>query len=140
MWTCPKCKREFQKNNQSHSCVVYPLERHFEGKEFARELFDFYIAKIQKEVGPIKIESLPCCIHLVSSYTFGAVWAMKDKIRIDFRVDKKLTPEELKKLPKMYSELQMSPNRYLYHFDIVDSKQISSELLDLIRDSYKLNK
>lgn len=140
MWQCPKCHREFQKNNQSHSCVVYPLEKHMAGKEKARKLFDYFIAKIKKEVGPLKIESLPCCIHLVSNFTFGAVWALRDKIRIDFRVDKKLTPEELKKLPTLHSELQMSTHRFLYHFDISDTKEITKELLDLVKDSYKLNK
>jgi len=78
MWQCKKCKREFAKTNQEHSCVSYPLEKHFQNKEVAKELFDFYISQINKKVGEVKFESLPYCIRLVSSYTFGAVWAMQE--------------------------------------------------------------
>ena len=86
MWQCPKCKREFIKKNQSHSCVIYPIEKHFKGKEYSKDLFEKLINAIKKNIGEIKIESLPCCIHLVSSYTFSGVWLLKDKIRLDFRV------------------------------------------------------
>jgi hypothetical protein len=133
MWQCPKCKREFQKTNQSHSCAAFPLEKHFEGKEKARELFDYLKSQIEKHVGLVKIESLPCCIHFVSSYSFGACWALKDKIRIDFRVDH---PIETKREHKLN---QMSANRFLYYFDIYDKSEIDLELLGWIKESYGLN-
>ena len=57
-WQCPKCKREFANKNQMHSCVVYPVKRHFAGKEkVAKPLYDYLLAKIRKEIGPVKIES-----------------------------------------------------------------------------------
>jgi hypothetical protein len=133
MWHCPKCKREFKKNNQSHSCAVFPLEKHFIGKDYAKELFDYYIVEVRKKIKPLKIESLPCCIHLVTDFTFGAVWAMKDKIRIDFRLDKKV---EIKSEAKI---TQISPNRFMYYLDIKDKKEITPELINLIEESTKLN-
>lgn len=61
MWTCPKCKREFSKTNQSHSCKVYPLENHFKGKEqVGKPLFDAFVEKVRQEVGPVKIDSPKC--------------------------------------------------------------------------------
>jgi len=134
MWTCPRCKREFLKTNQSHSCVIYPLDKHFEGKQdIAKPLFEELVKRIEKNIGKIKIESLPCCIHLVSDYTFGAVWALKDRIRIDFRVDHKLERSDIQK------EVKMSENRYLYFFDVKDKKEIDEELLSLLRQSYYLH-
>jgi len=133
-WKCAKCKREFAKKNQSHSCSSYPLENHFKGKEYAKELFTLLKDRIEAGVGPLKIESLPCCIHLVSNYSFGAVWAMKDKIRIDFRTDFRI---ESKRIWRM---IQMSANRYLYYFEIKDKKEIDKELLDWIKKAYSLNK
>jgi hypothetical protein len=133
MWKCPKCRREFKKKNQSHSCVVYPIEKHFAGKEKARELFDFLKSQIIKNIGPVKIESLPCCIHFVSSYTFGACWALKDSIRIDFRVSEKI------KTKRKFQVNHMSANRYLYYLDISDKKEIDAELLGWIKESYHLN-
>ena len=134
MWKCPKCKREFKKVNQSHSCQVYPLEQHFAGKERARELFEYYKAQIEKNIGAVKIESLPCCIHLVGTFSFGACWAMKDKIRIDFRLDH---PIEINRGHKMN---KISANRYMYYFDLADESEIDAELMNLVTEAYKLNK
>jgi hypothetical protein len=134
MWKCDKCKREFQKTNQSHSCVSFALEKHFESKDKAKELFDYLKSQIIKHIGPVKIESLLCCIHFVSSYTFGACWALKDGIRIDFRVDYPIVTKRVHKLN------QISTNRYLYYFDIKSKSEINDELLGWIKKSYNLNK
>jgi len=133
LWKCPKCHREFAKSNQSHSCVLYPLEKHFAGKNYAKELFDYLVAEINKKVGPIKIESLPCCIHLVSNYTFGAVWALKDGIRIDFRFDHDI------KTKKPHKTNHMSANRYLFYFDLKNKKEIDVEIIGFIKEAYHLN-
>jgi len=134
LWQCPKCKREFAKKNQAHSCVSFPLENHFKNKAYAKELFEYLKDKIETKVGPLKIESLPCCIHLVSHYTFGAVWALKDKIRIDFRTN------YLIKSKKIWKMIKMSRNRYLYYFEIKDKKEIDKELINWISKAYFLNK
>ncbi|KKP70035.1 hypothetical protein A2X44_02360 [candidate division CPR3 bacterium GWF2_35_18] len=133
LWKCPRCKREFAKENQTHSCRVYPLEEHFKNKDYAKSVFEYLKGKIEKEVGKLKIESLPCCIHLVSNYTFGAVWAMKDGIRIDFRVDHEI------KTKKIYKMVRMSANRFLYYFDIKDKSEIDTEIMNGIREAYSLN-
>ena len=135
MWTCPECKREFLRKQQAHSCVHFPLENHFKNKGLAaRPLFDSLVKAIEKEIGPVKIESLPCCIHLVSSYTFGAVWALKDKIRIDFRIDTKISD------PRVSKEVQMSPNRFLYYLDIKDQQEIDDKLIAWLRKAYFLTR
>lgn len=134
MWACPKCKREFLHNNQSHSCVVFPLENHFKNKEkIAKPLFDELILQIEKNIGPVKIESLPCCIHLVSSYSFSGVWALKDKIRIDFRIDEKIDD------PRIFKEQKISANRYMYHLDITDKKDVDKKLIGWLDKAYHLS-
>jgi len=132
MWHCPKCKREFKKNNQSHSCTTFPLEKHFTGKDYAKELFDYYIVEVRKKIKPLKIESLPCCIHLVTDFTFGAVWAMKDKIRIDFSLDRE------EKVKRALKATKLSANRLIYYVDIATKSEIDAELLSLIQESYNL--
>jgi len=133
LWKCSKCHREFAKTKQSHSCTIYPIEKHFENKDHARELFDYLVSEINKKVGQIKIESLPCCIHMVSSYTFGAVWAMKNGIRIDFRLDHEI------KTKKLHKTNHISANRYLFYFDLKEKSEINSMLLSWIKESYLLN-
>ncbi len=134
LWQCPKCKREFKNKNQAHSCTNFPLEKHFENKPYAKELFLHLKREIEKHIGPLKIESPPCCIHFVGSYTFGGVWALKDKLRIDFRLDSEI------KNKKIWKMVKMSPNRYLYFVEIKDKKEIDRELLGWIKKAYFLNK
>ena len=87
MRQCPKCNRQFQKTNQMHSCRPYALENHFTNKDKAKELFEYYKQQIEKNIGPVKIESLKCRIHFVGRYFFGACRALRDKMSIDFRID-----------------------------------------------------
>lgn len=132
MWQCPKCKREFQKKKQSHSCTCYPLENHFEGKERGKELFIDLKIKIVKNIGPVKIESLPCCIHFVSSYTFAACWATKIGINIDFSSEKEI------QIKRKHKVNRLSANRYVYYMDISSENEIDSELIGWLKDSYHL--
>lgn len=132
MWQCPKCKREFSKNNQSHSCVVYPIEKHFQNKDYSKKLFKELVNQIEKNIGRVKIESLPCCIHLVSGYTFSGVWLLKDRVRLDFRVPYNIESK------RIINKEELSINRKLYYLEIVEEKDIDDELLGWIRDSYFL--
>jgi len=134
MWICPKCKREFAKTNQSHSCASYPLENHISGKGVkSKSLFDALIKSIENNIGPVKIESLHCCIHLVSNYTFSGVWISKDKIKLDFRITNKIED------PRISQMVKMSANRYLYYLEISDENEIDDKLISWLRDSYFLN-
>lgn len=132
MWQCPKCKREFSKNNQSHSCVVYPIEKHFQNKDYSKKLFKELVNQIEKNIGGVKIESLPCCIHLVSGYTFSGVWLLEDRVRLDFRVPYNIESK------RIINKEELSINRKLYYLEIVEEKDIDDELLGWIRDSYFL--
>jgi hypothetical protein len=132
MWTCPKCHREFFKTNQSHSCrEPYPLEKHFAGRIKAKELYDFLKSKIESDVGPFTIDSRECCIHFVNTRTFTACWPLKDKIRIDFSLNKEIKTKQFYKITKI------SANKYIHYLDINNKNQINSELLAWIKDSYK---
>jgi len=133
LWKCPNCKREFKNKNQVHSCRAFPLENHFENKKLAKDLFDYLVSQIEKKVGPLKIESPECCIHLVSTYTFGAVWPLKDKIRIDFRTNFEISSK------RIWRMIKMSKNRNLYFFEISNKKEVDRELLGWMSQAYHLN-
>lgn len=123
-WTCPKCGRIFEKKNQVHSCTVYPLKNHFKGKEkVVVPLFRKLKTRIKKEIGQIRIISLPCCIHLFGTYDFAAVYALKDKIRIHFALDYKLDS------PRIDKSSKYSASRFMYSLDIESKDEIDKELI-----------
>lgn len=131
LWTCPKCKRKFKKRNQSHSCTVYPVAKHLNGKEKAKKLYNALTTQMKKEVGRFRIESLPCCIHFVSTCTFAAVYALRDKIRIHFTLDHKLES------PRISRFSQISAKRYMYSIDIKDEGEPDKELFGWIKQASK---
>ncbi len=132
MWACPKCKREFKKTNQSHSCVVYPLINHFKGKPYGERLFNELIKKLKGL--KFKIDSVHCCIHLVSTSTFCAVWVGREKINVDFRLDHEINSKRVLK------SVKMSANRFLYYLEIKNAKEIDNDLISWIKESYDLTK
>ena len=133
LWTCPKCKRQFEKRNQVHSCNLYPLDKHFKGKEkIARPLYDKLIEQVEKNIGFFKVESLPCCIHFVSNYTFAAVYALKNQVRVHFTLNHELENLRIKK------SSQMSKNKYLHSLDIEKSDEVDEELISWLRQAYNL--
>lgn len=135
-WKCPKCGREFERKDQPHSCAIYPLEKHFKNKEeIAKPLYDALVGSIKKNAGPFKVESLPCCIHLVKepACTFAAVYALRNRIRIHFTLDHKISNPRIDKFS------QMSANRHLYSIDIASKSQMDSELMRWIGDAYRVD-
>jgi len=132
LWTCPNCKRQFERQGQSHSCRPYALEQHFVRKETGRLLYESFKKAVEKQVGAFKIESLECCIHFVSTSTFLAVKIFKDKIRVDFSLSRNITSE------RFHQSVQMSAHRYLYYVDINAIDQIDERLMEWIQEAYDL--
>lgn len=95
-----------------------------EGKEkIARPLYDKLKASIKENIGPFKVEPLPCCIHSVGTHTFAAVYALRDKIRIHFALDYKLESPRIDRFTRMLA------NRYLYSIDVEKEDEINRELI-----------
>lgn len=115
-----------------HSCTEFPLDQHFKNKQLARSLFDQYISAIESTIGKVKIESLPCCIHLVSDYTFGAAWARKDGLRIEFKVNDNISSD------RFVNKSQSSSDSYRYFVDIKNANEIDAELLEWTKQAYSL--
>jgi hypothetical protein len=69
----------------------------------------------------------------VGTYTFAAVYALKNKIRIHFTLDYKLEN------PRIDKSSQMSKKRYLYSIDIEKEDEINKELISWLKQAYDLN-
>lgn len=85
---------------------------------------------MKKELSPFKVESLPCCIHFVSTFTFAAVKIFKEKIRVDFSLS------QLIKNDRFTHFTPMSAHRWLYGVDVMNEDDIDQELLEWIRQAH----
>ncbi len=132
MWICPNCEREFKKDKQPHSCNKIPLSKHFESKAKSKELFDYLVKQINKEIGTCKIISIPCCIHLFGTYDFLAVLPKKDGLEIRFALDHVIKSTKLKQ------SVPVSVTAFKNCVDIHSEKDIDNELLGYLKKSYYL--
>jgi CRISPR/Cas system-associated exonuclease Cas4 (RecB family) len=132
LWTCPNCQRQFERQGQMHSCKVFPIEQHFEGKPAGTLLYEKLKEAVAKQLGSLKVESLECCIHFVHTSTFLAVKILGNKLQIDFSLGRKMEHKRIVKFT------QMSAHRYLYYVDILTETDIDDEVLAWIKEAYEL--
>ena len=136
-WTCKKCGRSFEKKNQPHSCVYYPVEKHLKNKDYAKKLYNELKKAIKNKIGNFKIESLPCCIHFVTTktnYTFMCVYALRNGIKIHFTL-----PVGIEN-PRLLRYSKMANHRYLYELGIKTQGEIDSEFIAWLKEAYKMKK
>jgi hypothetical protein len=132
MWTCPTCKRVFNKENQPHSCKIKPLSDHFKNKEKAKELFEYLFEYINTNVGKSKVISIPCCIHLFGKYDFMAVLPKKDKIEIRFALNKKIDNRLVKE------QIPVSSKLFKICLEIYSKDDLDENIIDYFKTSYYL--
>jgi Domain of unknown function (DUF5655) len=125
-WAYPKCGRKFERQGQSHSCKVFPLEQHFINKPESRFLYKKLKEVLKNKIGDFKIESLECCIHFVSSFTFVSVKILKQHIEVGFSLNHFISSTKIKNCT------QLSANRYLYYVKIMDEEDIDEILIKWI--------
>lgn len=132
MWECQKCGRIFEKEKQIHSCNKFPLEKHFKNKRAAREIFDHLVKVINNNVGPGKIISLPCCIHLFGKFDFLAALPKKDRLEIRFSLYRILDS------PRLKVSVPVSAKAYKNCIDLRKKDNIDKELIDWLKEAYYL--
>ncbi len=132
MWTCPKCGRIFTKEKQPHSCKKIPLEKHFQNKDTAKEIFDYLVGKVNSKVGKCKIISIPCCVHLFGNYDFLAALPKKDRLEIRFALGRKLNTSSLKQCVPMPAKV------FKNCFDVYNKREIDEKFIGWLKESYHL--
>lgn len=132
LWRCPKCKRTFRRKDQRHSCVSFPLQRHFEHKQGpAKPLFETLLRLFRARIGPCSVVSLPCCIHLSSKgHDFAAVYALKNGLRFHIGANKQLKSKRIDQVAKV------SAHRYMHSLDVHSDRELDDELFRWLRQSY----
>lgn len=132
MWTCPKCRRIFEKDKQVHSCKQISLQQHFNKKQKAKEIFDFLVSKIEKEIGECRIISIPCCVHFFGKYDFLAALPKKEKLEIRFSLSRVLDSSRL------IQSVPVSSKYYKNCIDLNNTTDVDKELMGWLKEAYKL--
>ena len=135
MWQCPKCNRSFKNNNQFHSCETYTEEDHLKDKDdFIKELYTTLLNVINKHIEKYTIDSVHCCIHLVTQTTFAAIELQNSSLKISF-ISKKPIKSKLIMKQEIYSA-----NRVNNIIKVFKKDDIDEELIDWLKAAYEITK
>jgi len=133
MWQCPKCKRNFKRKDQQHSCILITKESLFvkRPKEL-KKLFNLIEKKVS-QFGSYREETVrPDVIFFKTKSTFLGIKVKKDHLVVEFFLD------HLENVPPVFKHLQTSKHRVVHLVAVDREEEITKQLLDWIRHSYEL--
>ncbi len=102
---------------------LFLLAHHFKGKPQGKLLYENFKQAIKKQIGTFKIESLECCIHFVTTFTFELAKIFKDKIEVHFGLGRKIKNKRINKCTRL------SAHRYLYYVNIYTPDEMDDTLM-----------
>jgi hypothetical protein len=131
LWTCPNCGKQYVTRNMWHSCVVVPLESHFVNRPRARQLFDAYVAALERE-GPVTISVSKTRIEIMTRARFTGAVVRKDYLRCALWLKRRVDSPRFTKIEHFGSA------NWGHYFEIHDESDIDDEILALAREARRV--
>jgi hypothetical protein len=131
LWTCPNCGKQYVTRNMWHSCVVVPLDNHFVNRPRARQLFDAYVAALERE-GPVTISVSKTRIEIMTRARFTGAVVRKDYLRCAFWLKRRVDSPRFTKIEHFGSA------NWGHYFEIHDELDIDEEILALAREARRV--
>src|ERR1044071_605806 len=84
-WTCPECRRQFGRRNQSHGCApAQNVDDYFDGRPpELRKAFDA-VARHLTRGRSVQIDPVSVCVMFKRSRSFAEVRAKRDRLVLGF--------------------------------------------------------
>ena len=131
MWQCPVCGQTFVTRNMPHSCLVVPLDQHFEGRPPAlRAAFDALVAAAEAN-GPVTVNATKSRITLQVRMRFAAVEPRRDHLRAHLVLKRRI--EHLRLVVE-----HLEPGYYLHRFTLTRPADVDDELTAWVAEAYRV--
>ena len=130
LWTCPRCGKSYVARNLWHSCVIVPLEQHFEGRPAARDLFRVLVSAMERE-GPVTISVSKTRIELMTRARFAGVQVRRDWLRLGFWLKREIASPR-------FARVDHYGKDHVYQLELRDPMQLDDELLAWLREARKV--
>jgi hypothetical protein len=104
------------------------LSEHFRGRPRARELFDAYLAAVQR-LGPITVVSSKTRIAFMTRVRFGGCQVRKDWLRAAFWLVREV------RSPRFTKVETLGPRVWLYHVAIRDESDLDDEFMAWMKEA-----
>ena len=129
MWRCPTCGQTFTSRNMPHSCQVVPLDRHFEGREALRPVFDALVAAAQQN-GPVTVNATKSRITLQAEMRFAAVEPRRARLKAHVVLGRR------RESPRFTKVEHLPPAYYVHHFELARPEDVDDEVREWLKEAY----
>jgi len=132
LWTCPDCGHQFVTRNIWHSCVNYPLEKHFERKSpEVIALYHRYLSLIEK-FGPVTVEPKKTGISFLVRVRFAGAVLRKKWLEARIWLKHPVEHPCLRRIEKV------GARDYIHYFRIVSIGDMDGSFISFLRESYAI--
>ncbi len=129
MWTCPRCERRFNKDNQSHYCTTKSIDELFEGKaEHLLLAFDKVLVDVY-DFGEMSIGASVNTVIFTNRKAFLIVRPMSKLLDLKFYSD------ELHKSAKIHKSGPWA-KKFYHHIRVKEAEEIDDEVIGLLKKGY----
>ncbi|HET8755266.1 MAG TPA: DUF5655 domain-containing protein [Solirubrobacteraceae bacterium] len=129
MWRCPTCGQTFTGRNMPHSCQTVPLDRHFEGREAMRPVFDALVAAA-RENGPVTINATKSRITLQAEMRFAAVETRRARLKAHVVLGRRIQS------PRFTTVEHLPPAYYVHRFELERPEDVDDEVRAWLAEAY----
>jgi hypothetical protein len=111
--------------------VVVPLDDHFVGRPRARQLFDAYVAALERE-GPITISVSKTRIEIMTRARFTGAVVRRDYLRSSLWLKRRVDS------PRFVKIEHFGGKDWGHTFEIRDERDLDEELMALLREARRV--
>ena len=132
MWICPRCGRQFKQETREHSCEIFTIEDHLNGRpETIRQLYLAFEAAL-KSCGPVSVTALKTMICFRRESNFIAVAPRKDRLKVTMLLPGKTSPSA------RFSSHKPFGRKLHVELDLSDTDDLDAELQAWLQQAYDL--
>jgi hypothetical protein len=132
LWTCPDCGHQFVTRNIWHSCINFPLEKHFEGKSpEVIALYHHYLGLIHK-IGPVNIEPIKTRIAFLVRVRFGGAVLREKWLEARLWLKHSVQHPCLRRIEKV------CPRDFIHYFGLSSVDEMGESFVSFLRESYAI--
>jgi hypothetical protein len=130
-WTCPECRREFGRRNQSHECVpAVSVDDYFANRPaWERPIFEQVLDHLEM-VGLVRVEAVEVGIFFKRSRTFAELRPRRDRLVLSVLLSRRL------KHPKITKSWHGSGVRSAHFIDLREPAEVDDDVRDWMTESY----
>jgi len=132
MWQCPKCRREFTRRGQPHSCGPYRVDDYLEGKPAAGVALYRLFESLALGIGDV----VPAPAKTRIGFQHGRIFAAVNAVR-EARIDVHIVTSSPIRGPRIRRVESLGPADHVNHFSIESTSQLDEEVAAWLRAGYR---